>query len=1301
VPFILKWDRFGIKVHRVHKIDHKEAEKAVGGNLYKVSDYTYMDWQKWLKEESQNPNFRGIHIYPNLRTLTAKNIKAVSGLEEKATYLTLTSYSAKSFNAIWFECDDISKEDQIALIARLESDLGLTPSLIIDTKGKSFHTYYKSSEPIDKETWDKLQRALIALCKSDPNLFRVSGSMRLAGSPRRKDEELVTTEIIYTSDAVYTPTELLEKLAPWLPKLVEKKPLVAQRHYSTNQDLTFTPGQAIDLELFLPDNVRSLLNGVADGNGRHEKGKTLTAIAFSIEKLLEAENIPFTGSAADLIEIFCHNSDYDANKIKDLCRFGEKINPDFSYRDRLIYIYKKHTGQLPNFTKQSYSGAIDSDPLDNNSGETSSNINSEFSHNYHDKFNYDQSYIEAVLAEQKAQEEANNADYEYEKLRSNARINPLTKAVRRAKKLAAKLKNNFRSPKVNNQEGWVNYTRIKDNSSDLPTQIEFEEGQYINLLNQGINNDYVMIDTSETSDGKNHRQAKLNVTKFPGFYQKKRQQWIEKKEAEIASRNSDNTEAKTNSSQQELVPPIFGFHLHTQTGNSTIEEINNRYEKFPTRNGLNCHLTDSHNAFRQIPNHLEFNPICHACKYWKPPLDRKDGNWCGGPNRTGTQEQPEGYLYENLQFIKNLPQETRSAFLAHPLLEDAQSVRIAFLDEITALLKLKKYEIKLEDLTRLYYALRNILEAIDTAPEDVKEIILLYQESIANTEKKIKQLISELEALKASKKEANKFHETRAQIADLEAKIIELQEFQQKMSSRLKEKTKKLKTPTVDKNLITTELKDQALTFIHKLFVDGLIKLANNPDKNEPYHGYNLIDLKNIFSELSNLGTPEVLKLLTETEENFRDKNSQLPQNPSPKDIEEKLVKYWFPLFLDKIFTAKPTLASFKLQRGILTLCKVDEGLNKLTYYGAIIGLDASAWLLKEDLLTTLECLGYSRDKVIFIRKKITQKTNLKITQFLDAKLETKKRGEKAQEKVAALRIHYQEKYSSDSLVFADHKAYCQEEDIILQSTDTLRGSRGSNTFYASGKSLIVQTGTPRPNIGDLAMTYEALNITGITQEEHLSRHVADQQIQLLGRTRAQRQLDRHLEAHLYTDENLDYLTEFGYQPVTKKDFNIAFPHLGTSTHKILAVIAQEIIKLDGMIAPTIEEVAQKCARAKSTISESLKTVGLGFRALIEKFGSVIKGLLVDPNYSSSDNVGDLISSAIEKLYYDDEALSSDLTETLTDKEIPPPEKIPRTLASLIIALRHYRSEIASWLRNDYPDDDFPLYEESDPPPSG
>jgi len=111
--------------------------------------------------------------------------------------------------------------------------------------------------------------------------------------------------------------------------------------------------------------------------------------------------------------------------------------------------------------------------------------------------------------------------------------------------------------------------------------------------------------------------------------------------------------------------------------------------------------------------------------------------------------------------------------------------------------------------------------------------------------------------------------------------------------------------------------------------------------------------------------------------------------------------------------------------------------------------------------------------------------------------------------------------------------------------------------------------------------------------------------------------------------------------------------------------------------------------------------VGLGFRDLIQKFGSVIKGLLVNPNYSTSDDVSELISEAIEKLYYDDEALNNDLTETLTDKENPPPEKIPRTLASLIIALRHYRSEIASWLRNDYPDEEFPLYAISDPPPTG
>lgn len=85
----------------------------------------------------------------------------------------------KECRVLFYEHDDIPREQSLVSW----QTIGLpTPTLQVDTSGKSIHTYYLLDEPISPELWRTLQQGFIYHLKSDPSLHNPGRVMRLAGS---------------------------------------------------------------------------------------------------------------------------------------------------------------------------------------------------------------------------------------------------------------------------------------------------------------------------------------------------------------------------------------------------------------------------------------------------------------------------------------------------------------------------------------------------------------------------------------------------------------------------------------------------------------------------------------------------------------------------------------------------------------------------------------------------------------------------------------------------------------------------------------------------------------------------------------------------------------------------------------------------------------------------------------------------------------------------------------------------------------------------------------------------------------
>ena len=124
--------------------------------------------------------------------------------------------------ALFCEWDDRSRADQVLLW----QELGLPqPTFQLDTGGKSIHTYWVMSVPVEPERWVPLMDRLVAHAGSDRSCKGTNRMMRLAGSHyiNCNGESQGQVQIINADGPRYSAEEL-DAVLPPLPVPSQPKP---------------------------------------------------------------------------------------------------------------------------------------------------------------------------------------------------------------------------------------------------------------------------------------------------------------------------------------------------------------------------------------------------------------------------------------------------------------------------------------------------------------------------------------------------------------------------------------------------------------------------------------------------------------------------------------------------------------------------------------------------------------------------------------------------------------------------------------------------------------------------------------------------------------------------------------------------------------------------------------------------------------------------------------------------------------------------------------------------------------------
>ncbi|WP_156805109.1 hypothetical protein [Synechococcus sp. PCC 6312] len=281
---------------------------------------------------------------------------------------------------------------------------------------------------------------------------------------------------------------------------------------------------------------------------------------------------------------------------------------------------------------------------------------------------------------------------------------------------------------------------------------------------------------------------------------------------------------------------------------------------------------------------------------------------------------------------------------------------------------------------------------------------------------------------------------------------------------------------------------------------------------------------------------------------------SDLPQflrkKFTPKDsvgadqIDKCVIKQWLSQFLRILVGCE--LGAFSINRKILTISTLDDRHRQVVQTAqSTIFLDAT--LTREDLALKL---GISPDEIYVIRQAPKPTPNLKITQIADLGRMGMQRGQEQMRRLAALISHYRAQDATTKLI--DFKKFSGEGDGAWW-----RDSRGSNDFL-NVKTLVL-VGPPCRNLNDLAAEFKVMtghcDIESDEFKDFVNRQIRADYIQALGRLRANRRPNEHLEIVIISDFDLAIPVE------VKRAWDVC-PDAGTKTEKFLAAINAAIEQL-------------------------------------------------------------------------------------------------------------------------------------------
>jgi hypothetical protein len=201
--------------------------------------------------------------------------------------------SIKFCRAVFFEHDALGKE----LSMGLWEGLGLPrPSFQVDTGGKSVHSYWVLSEPIEPDLWRALQAELIEFADADRANKNPSRVMRCPGY--RHPETGQMAEIINATDARYSYAEL-RAIVPSIESEAPRAPMEAPqevRPAGVEDGVSIAP--------FLAVGNRRVLDGVSHG----ERNALLLKFGLDlvgVERWLQSEGEWPCDRASDLFYNAC------------------------------------------------------------------------------------------------------------------------------------------------------------------------------------------------------------------------------------------------------------------------------------------------------------------------------------------------------------------------------------------------------------------------------------------------------------------------------------------------------------------------------------------------------------------------------------------------------------------------------------------------------------------------------------------------------------------------------------------------------------------------------------------------------------------------------------------------------------------------------------------------------------------------------------------------------------------------------------------------------------------------------------
>lgn len=235
---------------------------------------------------------------------------------------------AAKFNTLFYEIDDLPIEQQQQKLKELETLTGLAPTAVVHSGGKSLHAYYRLNEPVNRDTWLRLQRKLTALQNGDAAIPNPGRAMRLPGVDRLRDGLLKPVEIVEKSDRTFSPTGVEQALDESFPyglsegrwqqwrktkdeAILSKPEEELTPRYEARPPTTFDYKMSgrIPLDVLLTRDDQELLRaGVGQGN-RDNIAFKLARNAIATQRQLEQMGVNYDGDPRALLEEFAQRCD--------------------------------------------------------------------------------------------------------------------------------------------------------------------------------------------------------------------------------------------------------------------------------------------------------------------------------------------------------------------------------------------------------------------------------------------------------------------------------------------------------------------------------------------------------------------------------------------------------------------------------------------------------------------------------------------------------------------------------------------------------------------------------------------------------------------------------------------------------------------------------------------------------------------------------------------------------------------------------------------------------------------------------